>query len=196
MSRGVRAASFSSDLSAGLATPEARAALLRWGYNEPATHRRSPLAQLLPLLGNPLALVLLVASGLSALLGETVDAALIAGMVAFSVAINLVQTWRSQKAAEKLRERVAPTATVLRDGQWCELPRRELVPGDVVRLSAGDLVPADARLLEARDLHVHEAALTGESLPVEKEAGAPEGDRGRHRLAGDVDRERHGHGAS
>jgi Mg2+-importing ATPase len=160
----------------GLDSAEAERRLERFGPNEPARARTSPLAQLLPLLGNPLALVLLVASGLSALLGETVDAAVIASMVAFSVGMNLAQTWRSQRAAERLREQVAPTATVRRDGQWRELPRRAIVPGDLVRLSAGDLVPADARLLEARDLHVQQAALTGESLPAEKEAGAPEGD--------------------
>jgi Mg2+-importing ATPase len=155
----------------GLSTAQARERLLQTGPNEPGTRHRSPLAQLLPLLGNPLAVVLLVASGISALIGETVDAALIASMVAFSVAMNLFQTWRSQVAADKLRARIAPTATVLRDGQWVELARREIAPGDIVRLSAGDLVPADARLLEARDLHVQQAALTGESLPVEKAAG-------------------------
>jgi Mg2+-importing ATPase len=155
----------------GLTSAEAQARLSRYGLNEPGARKHSPLAQILPLLGNPLALVLLVASGLSALLGQLVDAALIAGMVLFSVAINIVQTWRSQKAAERLRDCVAPTASVLRDGDWAERPRREIVPGDIVRLSAGDLVPADARLLEARDLHVQEAALTGESLPAEKEAG-------------------------
>jgi Mg2+-importing ATPase len=159
----------------GLTTSEARERLLRFGANEPAVRHASPLSQLLPLLGNPLALVLLVASGISALIGETVDAALIATMVVLSVAINLVQTWRSQAAADKLRDRIAPTATVLRDGNWLELPRKDVVVGDVVRLSAGDLVPADAHLVEARDVHVHQAALTGESLPVEKEAGA-EGD--------------------
>lgn len=168
-----------ADVGQGLTSSEARARLAREGPNELVTKRRSPLAQLLPLLGNPLALVLLVASGLSALLGQTVDAALIAGIMALSVSINLVQTWRSQKAAEKLRERVAPTATVRRDAQWLELPRRDLVPGDVVRLTAGDLVPADARLLEARDLHVHEAALTGESLPAEKAVGAGDGAAGK-----------------
>jgi P-type Mg2+ transporter len=154
----------------GLTSSEAEARQLRWGFNELLSRRASPLSQLGVLLGNPLALVLLVASGLSALLGQTVDAALIAGMVVFSVAINVVQTWRSRKAAESLRDRVAPTATVLRGGAWTELPRRALVPGDVIRLSAGDLVPADASLLEARDLHVQQAALTGESLPAEKEA--------------------------
>jgi Mg2+-importing ATPase len=159
----------------GLTSAEAQARLSRYGLNEPGARKQSPLAQILPLLGNPLALVLLVASGLSAMLGELVDAALIAGMVLFSVAINIVQTWRSQKAAERLRDCVAPTATVLRDGEWAERPRREIVPGDVVRLSAGDLVPADAGLLEARDLHVQEAALTGESLPAEKEVGGKDG---------------------
>jgi P-type Mg2+ transporter len=162
--------------TAGLSTAQAAERLARFGPNEAGNGKRSPLAQLLPLLGNPLALVLLVASGLSALLGEKIDAALIASMVAFSVVINLMQTWRSQKAAEKLRLQVAPTASVLRDGTWQELPRREVVPGDVVRLGAGDLVPADARLLEARDLHVQEAALTGESLPADKTADAREGD--------------------
>jgi Mg2+-importing ATPase len=90
--------------------------------------------------------------------------------VVVSIVINFFQTWHSQRAAERLRGQVAPRATLLRDGEWSDLPWREIVPGDVIRLSAGDLVPADARLLEARDLHVNQAALTGESLPVEKEA--------------------------
>jgi Mg2+-importing ATPase len=160
----------------GLDSREAEARLASVGPNEPAHARRSPLAEIAPLLGNPLALVLLFASGLSALLGQTVDAAFIAAMVALSVVVNFVQTWRSQRAAETLRARVSPTATVMRDGTWTELPRRELVPGDLIRLSAGDLVPADARLLDARDLHVQQAALTGESLPAEKYAAAAEGD--------------------
>ncbi len=68
---------------------------------------------------------------------------------------------------------MAPTATVLRDGAWAERPRREIVPGDIIRLTAGDLVLPDARLLQARDLHVQQAALTGESIPAEKEAEVP-----------------------
>ena len=82
----------------GLTSSEAEALLARWGPNESAKRRRSPLGQLLPLLGNPLALVLLVASALSAALGEVVDASLIAGMVIFSVTINMVQTWRSDES--------------------------------------------------------------------------------------------------
>ncbi len=160
----------------GLTTPEAEERLARFGRNEPPRKRRSPLAQIAPLLGNPLALVLLVASGLSALLGDRVDAALIAAMVLFSVAINLAQTWRSQRAAEKLRERVAPAATVMRDGEWREVRRGDVVPGDLIRLSAGDLVPADGRIVSSSDLHVQEAALTGESLHVEKEKTAGDDD--------------------
>ncbi len=163
-------------MNAGLTSQEAARRLERYGPNESASAHVSPLRQIAPLLGNPLAVVLLAASGLSMLLGETVDAALIFGIVVASVTINFVQTWRSQLAAERLRTQVAPTATVVRDATLREIPRREVVPGDVVALSAGDLVPADARLLEARDLHVHEAALTGESLPAEKEAGVPDGD--------------------
>ena len=115
-------------------------------------------------------MILLVASVVSAALGDAVNATLIVLMVAVGVALNAVQTHRSQRAAERLREEVAPRATVRRDGAWVEVLRRDIVPGDVIRLGAGDRIPADARLHEARDLHVHEAALTGESMPVEKDA--------------------------
>src|SRR5438094_967466 len=86
-------------------------------------------------------------------------------MCGFSVAIDFVQTYRSQRAIQKLQEHVSLTATVLRDGRWQEIKRQEVVPGEIVRLSAGDLVPADGELLEARDLYVQQAALTGESMP-------------------------------
>jgi len=125
--------------------------------------------------GNPLVLVLLGASAVAALVGEFVNAAIIFLMVLLSLVLNLFQTQRSRRAAEALRQRVAVTASALRDGCWQEVPRREIVTGDLVRLSAGDLVPADARLLQARDLHVQEAALTGESLPAEKTVSAADG---------------------
>src|SRR5208282_5327384 len=98
------------------------------------------------------------------------DAGIIGVIVLLSAAIDFAQTYRSQRAIEQLRDRVAPTATVLRGGEWKEMPRRDVVPGDIVRLCAGDLVPADARLLIARALYVQQAALTGESLPTDKEA--------------------------
>ena len=159
---------------AGLSTGEAEARLAREGPNEVAAHTRaSQFRQLLASISNPLLGILLVAAVASAVLGERVNAVIVVAMVVLSAAIDFVQSFRSAKAVERLRSQVAPTATVLRDGRWTELPRRELVPGDTIRLSAGDLVPADARLLTARALHVVESALTGESLPVEKEVGAP-----------------------
>ena len=160
----------SNQLTEGLSTTEARRRLAEVGPNESGTVRRAaPLLQFLLLLANPLVLILLIASAVSAFVGELVNAVIIALMVIVSVLLNFVQTWRSQRAAESLRAQIAPTATVRRDGRWIEVPGRELVPGDLIRLSAGNHVPADARLLRARDLHVNQAALTGESLPVSKE---------------------------
>ena len=158
----------------GLTSADARRRLEEVGPNEPAPPQHVPLIKhAVALLSNPLVLILLLAGGISATLGETVNAAIIVVIVLLSVSLNFVQTYRSQQAVDRLRRVVAPTATVLRDGQWRELARRDLVPDDVIRLTAGDLVPADATLLEARDLHVQEAALTGESLPVEKTARDP-----------------------
>ncbi|HWU90816.1 MAG TPA: magnesium-translocating P-type ATPase, partial [Kofleriaceae bacterium] len=123
--------------------------------------------------------ILVVAACTAAFIGEPVEAAIIGGMVLLSSGLNLWQASRSATAVKRLQARIAPTATVRRDGAWRELPRRELVPGDVIRLAAGDLVPADARLLEATDLHVQQAALTGESLPAAKAVtGAPSGAAG------------------
>ncbi len=91
-------------------------------------------------------------------------------LVVLGITINFGQTYRSQRAIEKLREHVSLTATVMRDGKWQEVKRHEVVAGDLVQLCAGDLVPADGQLLEARDLYIQQAALTGESMPAEKEA--------------------------
>jgi Mg2+-importing ATPase len=153
----------------GLDEEEAQRRLAQFGPNDPAPVRTTTaLTELARFFANPLVLILLAASAVSAVLGQTVDAAIIAAIMILSGALNFFQTYRSQRAVTRLREQVAPTATVLRNGRWIELPRRLLVPGDLIRLSAGDLVPADAGLIWSRDLHVHEAALTGESMPVEK----------------------------
>jgi Mg2+-importing ATPase len=157
--------------SAGLSTAEAVRRARETGPNDPAAKKQGgPLAEFLRFCASPLVIILLAASVTSALLGQIIDASIIAAMVLLSVVLNFVQAYRSEREVERLRERVAPTATVLRDGVWSEIGRRDLVPGDIVRLSAGDLVPADARLLQSRDLHVQEAALTGESTAAEKSA--------------------------
>jgi Mg2+-importing ATPase len=155
----------------GLTVQEASARLDRFGPNEPAaTRHHSFFSDLLHAFANPLVLILVIAAVASAFLGDKVDAGIIGAIVLLSTAIDLAQTYRSQRAVERLRAQVAPTASVLRDGEWKEIRRRDVVPGDMVRLSAGDLVPADARLLIARDLYILQASLTGESLPAEKQA--------------------------
>jgi Mg2+-importing ATPase len=155
----------------GLTTEDAKGRLDRFGPNEPeAGKQHSAVYDSLRGLANPLALILVIAAAASAFLGQKVDAVIISVIVLLSAVMDFAQTYRSQRAVEKLSAQVAPTATVLRDGEWKDIGRREVVPGDIVRLSAGDLVPADARLLLARDLYIQQAALTGESLPAEKEA--------------------------
>ncbi len=155
----------------GLTSEEARRRLSEVGPNELGTVQRlTGFKQFLLLFMNPLVIILLAASIVSAVFGEVVDASIIILIVLLSNTLNYLQTHRSQRAVEGLRKQVALTATALRDGNWVEIPRSELVPGDVIRLTVGDLVPADARLSESVYLHVQQAALTGESLPVEKDA--------------------------
>ncbi len=160
----------------GLTSTEAARRLAKFGPNEPVVVRHfSTVLQLLRLFANPLVVILFVASAISALLGQVTDATIIVTIVLLSVGINFWQSYRSQQAAEALRSMVTPTATVCRDGTWREIPVRSVVPGDLIRLSAGDLVPADSRLIEARHLSVQQSMLTGESLPVEKTPAAGTG---------------------
>ena len=137
----------------GLTPREAEARLNQIGPNEPTSTRHySFISDLFHVFASPLVLILVIAAVVSAFLGDVVDAVIIGIIVLLSGAIDFAQTYRSQRAVEQLRDRVAPTATVLRGGEWKEIRRREVVPGDILRLSAGDLVPADARLLMASDL--------------------------------------------
>jgi len=153
----------------GLPDAEAARRLEQQGPNEvTATPMRARVFELVRGTVNPLVLILLVAGGASAFLGDRTSAAIIFAIVGLSAALNLWQTLRSDRAVEKLRAQIAPTASVRRGGAWKDVPRRELVEGDLIGLCAGDLVPADVRLLESVDLHVQQAALTGESLPVDK----------------------------
>ncbi|MGH9390341.1 MAG: cation-translocating P-type ATPase, partial [Vicinamibacteria bacterium] len=152
--------------------------------------RISPWSLLLEQFKNVLIVILLVATALSAFLGHGLEAVAIAVIVLFAVLLGFIQEYRAERAIDALREMAAPTATVLRDGEENEIPARELVPGDVVLLAAGDKVPADLRLLEAINLKVEEAALTGESVAVEKhieplaEPDLPVGDRKNMAYAG------------
>jgi P-type Mg2+ transporter len=155
---------------AGLSSTEAARRLAEYGPNDPAPNKqRSHLVEALLQFANPLVVILLLAGIVSAFAGQLVNATIIIVIVLLSVTVNFVQTFRSQRAANRLRATVAPMAAVLRDGAFSDVFRADVVPGDVIRLGAGDLVPADARLLDAKDLHVQQSALTGESMPVEKE---------------------------
>jgi Mg2+-importing ATPase len=163
--------------AAGLDETEARARLEIFGPNDAATVKRSPLwLQFVSRFRNPLVIILLVASGLSAATGDVASFVIVVTIVTISMTIDFVQEVRAQNAVEALRRSVAVQATVRRNGASLSMPIDCLVPGDVVELIAGDLVPADSRLLESRDLFINQALLTGEPYPAEKRASdAPSG---------------------
>ena len=167
-----------ADPSAGLSGDEAARRLDESGPNElDTTQGTSPWQLLLDQVKNVMILILLIAVGLSIGLGHGTEAIVIAVIVLFAVLLGFAQEYRAERAIEALREMAAPTATVLRDGEPEDVLAREIVPGDVLLLEAGDRAPADGRLFEVVSLQVEEAALTGESLPVEKQTAAlPEGD--------------------
>ena len=156
---------------AGLTSGEAQRRRRLYGPNALAQESRfAGLIGFLRFFANPLVLILLVASVISIALNDPVGGLIIIAMVLLSVFLNFFMEFQARHAVEAIRKQVATTAAVVRDGREEELPIADLVPGDVVKLCAGDLVPADARLLDVKDLQVRESALTGESLPVEKVA--------------------------
>jgi Mg2+-importing ATPase len=154
----------------GLPSSEAQRRLLETGPN--ATTSESE-ANVLPLLlrqfGSPLVLVLIFGAGLSFLLRQLTDATIILVIVLASALLGFSQEYRASAALAELKRRLALTARVLRDSVARDIPAVEIVPGDIVLLSAGNLVPADGVVVTAKDFLVTEALLTGESMPVEKE---------------------------
>ena len=163
--------------AAGLSSAEARTRLAKFGPNLFRDHKEQPLwLQFISRFKNPLIILLLVASAISAFTGEMTNFVIITLMVLFSVTLDFIQEHRAGKAAESLRKTVSVRARVIRDGNSMEVPVTEVVPGDLVVLSAGDMVPADGLVLEAGDLFVKQALLTGESYPVEKRPGAAAAD--------------------
>ncbi len=153
----------------GLTADEAARRQEEFGPNELKVQDRvSPWAILLEQFKNVLIVILLLATALSAFLGHGVEAIAITVIVLFAVILGFIQEFRAERAIEALREMAAPLATVIRDRREERIPARDLVPGDVILLATGDKVPADVRLIEAVNLQTVEAALTGESAPVEK----------------------------
>ena len=158
-----------SDANHGLSSTVAAQRLAEYGQNElQAAGRVSPWSILFEQFKNVLIQILLIATAISAFVGHSVEAITIAVIVLFAILLGFIQEYRAERAIEALRKMAAPTATVLRDGNEMEIPARELVPGDIVLLQTGDRIPADGRLIQAVNLQVEEAALTGESVPVEK----------------------------
>ncbi|MDP2922256.1 MAG: magnesium-translocating P-type ATPase [Candidatus Omnitrophota bacterium] len=156
----------------GLSSAEARQRLLEYGYNEPARKKkRTILAQILSKFLNPLVIVLIIIGTFSLFFGEKISALLVFAMVLMSVFLSFIQEYRSGREAEKLSEMVRTAATVYRDGKSKEIKIKEIVPGDIVDLFAGDMIPADLRIISCKDLFINQASLTGESFPIEKVAG-------------------------
>ena len=153
----------------GLTSAEAARRLAVYGPNSmERASRFAALIKFLRFFTNPLIIILISASAISLTLGDQIGGMIVIAMVLLSVLLNFFMEFQAQHAVEEIQKRVATTAAVVRDGAEKELPVSRLVPGDLIHLNAGDLVPADARLLSVKDLQVREAALTGESLPVEK----------------------------
>lgn len=164
-----------TDLNAsanGLAAADAAARLKTYGTNTDVQARStSVLGAVARRFLEPLILVLLLAAGISAATGDVASAAIIVAIIVVSVALDTIQEGRAARAAEALKQSVALTAEVLRDGQFRTAPAAEVVPGDVFRVRTGDVIPADALIVEVSSFTANEAALTGEPYPVEKRPG-------------------------
>ena len=153
----------------GLTQSEAASRLAQYGPNVlRKAQQRAVLLQFLAQFNNPLVIILLVASAITALTGDATGALILGPIVVMSVTLDFVQAYRAGQAAARLALQVAVTARTLRDGKPVEVAVADLVPGEVVLLSAGDLVPADAEMRQANDFFVNQAQLTGEPYPVEK----------------------------
>lgn len=153
----------------GLSMEEARRRLDEYGPNElKEKKKKTPFIIFLDQFRDFMILVLIAAAVVSGIIGEPSDTIAIIVIVMLNAVIGFVQEYRAEKAMAALKKMASPLATVIRDGQATNIPSAELVPGDIVLLEAGNVVPADLRLIEAIQLKIEEAALTGESVPVEK----------------------------
>ncbi|MGD0818477.1 MAG: magnesium-translocating P-type ATPase [Methanomassiliicoccales archaeon] len=152
----------------GLTSEEAARLLVLNGPNEIAVKKQNRLLQFLSYFKNPLIIILLIAGFVSGLSGGVVQTGIIFFLVFISVALDFYQENKSSQAAQKLKEKVTNTASVIRDGKVQDIKISLIVPGDIVLLSAGDIVPADGKVLMAKDFFVDQSSMTGEAFPVEK----------------------------
>ncbi len=157
------------DIEKGLSMAEAASRLDTYGPNKLAEGKKdSPLVMFLRQFVNPLLIILLVGAAISGYTGHWVDAIAIFVIVLINATISFVQEYKAEQSLAALGEMAAPMANVRRNGDWQEIPALDIVPGDVLRIKAGDILAADVRLIEANRLQIEEAALTGESEPVDK----------------------------
>ena len=157
----------------GLSTAEVLKRRKTYGWNEIVSEKKkSRFVKLLAYFKDPFILLLIGLALILYFTGDNKAAGIIVPMIVLSISLRFIQETRADKAAEKLKALIRTTATVIRNGKTNKILLKELVPGDIVELSVGDMVPADVRLIESRDLFANQAALTGESLPVEKHAPA------------------------
>lgn len=164
-------ATYSVNPSSGLSDREVADQFEKYGYNRLEEEKgESFWRKLLRQFQDFLVLILIVASIFSAATGDFFEAALIIAIVILNALLGVYQEGRAEKAVEALQKMASPTARLLRNGKQVEIPSEEVVPGDIVLLEAGDIVPADVRLIESSNLAAEEAALTGESVPVQKHA--------------------------
>ena len=155
----------------GLTEEEAKKRLIQYGFNELEKPKKvSPLKIFVEQFTNILIVILLAATVLSFLVGEVIDALTILIIVVAAAILGFTQEYKAEKAIEALKKMLSPVATVIRDSEEKKIPAKEIVPGDILVLEAGDKIPADGRIIEAFHLQVNEAPLTGESVPVVKQA--------------------------
>lgn len=161
----------STDVSKGLTSAEAKNRLEKYGPNKLEEKKgKSFLQKVIEQLLDPMVLILIVAAILSSLQGDIIETVIILAIVVLNAGMSLIQEGKAEDSVKALQSMSAPNATVLRDGSFVELKAADLVPGDIVSLETGDIVPADIRLLESQNLSSDESSLTGESVPVEKNA--------------------------
>ncbi|MCU9600088.1 cation-translocating P-type ATPase [Pallidibacillus thermolactis] len=159
-----------TDFNKGLTEEEVSRRRKQFGFNElQEGEKQSALLLFFSQFKDFMVIVLLVATLISGLLGEYIDAIAIMAIVLLNGILGFFQERRAEKSLEALKELSAPTATVLRNGKWVKIPSKEIVPGDIIRFSSGDRIGADVRILEANSLEIEESALTGESVPTSKD---------------------------
>ncbi|VVB75912.1 Copper-exporting P-type ATPase B [Candidatus Tiddalikarchaeum anstoanum] len=154
----------------GLTISDVEERVKKYGYNEIVKKKKTAIGDLFSHFANPLVMILVIVSVISIILKELFNSVVIFIIILFSVILDSYQEFRAEKTAEKLEERIRTTTLALRNGLKTEIKISEIVPGDIVYLSAGDIIPADCRIIESKDLAVDQSALTGEAFPVDKSA--------------------------